>query len=129
MSESIVLELQNGAFAWLAAFAAFIFLRYIWKNASFGYKYIQGAIALATVWIGQVVIRGSLWENRYHVNLGEPREIPNINIMIGAAICICGFLCVIRVFSEESWKPWAWKIALGGGVVFLTASYYKVLPI
>lgn len=129
MNESILLELQNGAFTWLALCATVIFIHYIWTHFEMGYLFLQGAIALLTVWVGQVVIRGSLWKARYTVNAGGDIDVPGTAVTVGSILCIVGFLCVIRVFSEESWKKWAWRISLGGLVVFLTASYYKVIPI
>jgi hypothetical protein len=129
MNESVLLELSNAIFAWLALFASVIFLRYMYKNFGLGYRFLQASIALTPIWIGQVIIRGPLWYSRYLVNDGRVSDVPNTYVIVGSALCIIGFLCVIRVFSDETWKPWAWKVALAGGIAFLIASYNKILPI
>lgn len=129
MGESVFLELQNASFTWFALCLIVIFIRYMIIHFDMGYKFLRGAIALSTVWFGQFLTRAPLWWTRYYENQGHEVVPPDLQVAIGVGISIVGFLCVIRVFSEESLKKWTWILSLAGMLIVCTASYYKVLPI
>lgn len=128
MTESIYLELQNGALFFVASWTLLVFMRYAYVHFGMGYRFLQASIALGVIWLSQVIVRGPLWWARYLTNSGKPQEIPDLFITVGTIIGVIGFLCVIRVFSSEKWHAWGWRLCFLGLLLFLGVSYFKLLP-
>lgn len=42
---------------------------------------------------------------------------------IAGMLAIVGGLCVVRVLSPESWRPWVW-LGAGIGAMAIPAAYY-----
>lgn len=122
MTHSDALEAVNGGFFILSLAATYIFLHYIWMNRRIGYRCLRPAIAISVLFIGETCLRFYVWWLRDHINAGLPMVENTFLLALFSSIIAAGVLCIIRVFSPESWGNKPWVIALLAAIAFIIYS-------
>lgn len=125
MSQSLPLELLNGALFILALCASCVFTHYLWTKRSLGYYALQPALALACIFYGETLLRGMFWFVRNQINNGVGMQQSNEILVVGSIIATVGILCSIRVFSPDSWGNKGWVVSLALTVLFLIWSAFN----
>jgi hypothetical protein len=103
MGSSISLQVINGYLSILAICAFVIFARYIYVKWDQGYWWLRPALALITLWAGEIILRLPIFYGRTLTNSGTPTPFSESSLMLGGFLVGIAFLCCIRVFSEEAW--------------------------
>lgn len=127
MNHSVTLLILNGYLSVLSCCAFIIFAHYLIKNYREGYVQMRPAIALAVLWVGEIVLRAPLFYARAKIEAGYVVPIPNVALIIGGLTTIIALLCVIRVFSPAHWgnKSWVSAFLLASFVVWSTINLVK----
>lgn len=108
MLDPLFLEIFNGTYFVLVICTVFLFLYYLRRSVgTYGYRESRAAIALTVVFIGEMIVRGTIWLSRFLMNndikLPGSKELSYTGLITGGAIGIVGFICVIRVYSPKNW--------------------------
>lgn len=111
MSKSLSLMALNGFLSVLAACAFILFIYYIVKNKSEGYYWLRPAIAFLVLWVGDMTLRAPIWWTRQLVNIGIPSYPSDTTLVVGGCITATAYLCIIRLFSRQSWGNIPWIVS------------------
>lgn len=107
MSQSYFNEIINGHLTVFAAWAVFLFLRFVWLNVEKGYYSLRPALAVMALLVADVVIRLPFWVSRHYINIGwvqfDRFDMPwfYITVFSGVLLKCWAVLCVIRVFAPD----------------------------
>lgn len=116
-------EMINGTLLVIFVALVFLFARYTWlefKNV-WSWRVVRrnraAAIAMAMVFAGECVIRGSVlvWQ---HFGLAQNNRPITISVAIGVSICIVGGICGLRHFAPKEWGAAPWVLVPIIGILF-----------
>lgn len=124
MNYSMTLMILNGYLSVLSICALGIFVYYLIRNRHAGYFEMRPAIALSTLWLGEIIFRLPIFLTRAQIESGNIIPIPQLPLLIGGIITAIALLCIIRVFSPSHWgnKSWISACILSTAVVLATVS-------
>lgn len=122
MKHSVTLLILNGYLSMLSCCAFAIFGYYLIKNYKAGYHQMRPAIALAVLWLGEIILRFPLFLTRAQLEAGYVVPAPTAPLIVGGFITVTALLCIIRVFSPSQWgnKSWLSAFVLSTLVVGIT---------
>jgi hypothetical protein len=118
MLSPLVNESMIGALFLVLLFAFTMFARYVRHEYSQrGYaERVKASVSIMTVILGEMILHGWFWVLRMQINAHHDSAVVWMRAHsiapIGRAIEIVGVLCLIRVFSPDSWSQQTW-LAIG----------------
>lgn len=90
-----------------------------WRRA---YRESAASIACFVAFLGDSIIRGSVWYYRHlqsdGVDVKELEKITTLSIAVGVAIAICGCACIIHHLAPSRLGRLPWAIAVLTALVF-----------
>ena len=121
-------EGMNGALFIDLFFAALMFGTYIiYEFRLHGYRMrTQAAISIEMMLIGEMILPGWFWYWRVLANAGRSTEWMNDwpVVPIGMGVQMLGVLCLIRVFSPDTWSRQTWlAVGIASVVVACVAAF------
>jgi hypothetical protein len=121
-------EGMNGALFLDLTFALLMFGTYIiYELRRGGYRMrAKAAISVEVMLLGELILRGWFWLWRIQINTGQNvgwmDDLPVVPI--GMSIEMLGVLCLIRVFSPDTWSRQTWLAVGVMSVLFACAAAF-----
>jgi putative copper export protein len=118
MLSPLVNESMIGALFLVLLFAFAMFARYVrheYRERGYAER-VRATVSIMTVLLGEMILHGWYWLQRMQINAHHDATVAWMRAHsaapIGRAIEIVGVLCLIRVFSPDSWARQTW-LAIG----------------
>jgi hypothetical protein len=127
-SESLLLEGVNGNFLLFSLAALVVFAHYMKTHWFEGYRFLAPAIALSTMFLGEVILRGNFWFARHMINMGYADfQAPSWITILGSTMASWGLLCTLAVFAPEQYRTRVWVSTLVVTAAFLSLTLSQVI--
>jgi hypothetical protein len=113
MTNSMQLELINGAWAIVSLWLVFMMVRYFMINLYEGgweRPSVQLSKGLALLFFGEAVTRGWVWYARAAHRDGAETAwmFTSTWLILFSLVALAGAICTARVVSPERWGHWRW---------------------
>jgi uncharacterized BrkB/YihY/UPF0761 family membrane protein len=106
----------------VGVFLLYATLNYNWRATWRENDVIRGAMALATYFFGQVLIRVWAWGNLRIMELEDKSSFDYSWFwlyIVGTIISLTGVFWIVNVLTPPRYKPWNWVVGGGIGLMIL----------